>query len=1267
MKKLYSLVALTVFCMCAGVSQAQIVGTDCFLQGQFLEVGVNQMAGFGTCSSPASYHAHACCGTTTPFTPSSAMDASYDWGHDGWSTGSPELMGPYTQPGYPQEGWSLQVGATEYQNGGWGGTCSGAFDIPGTHISYVNAGGNKIDNWKGNVAGLDVYQQTRVDTFSSWAVVTTLLVNTTGAPIAGVWYERTCDPDNTSYWSGTSMTSCVIVHQNEDARHMVMVGSHGLTAASGSTPEYNYANSYLGYVAKDCRARCGVINGLSPTGTPSQLWTNTPTVTSPVFSGVLGDSVYEDKGIYIVFNVGTIPAFDTAVVAYAYVYNGHTGIDSALPDPQIVLNGVPRPIVPVPNPNYDTFNVCLYPGMTSLPVNLLNANDKGWTLSHWTWSPATGLATTTGVTNTINTVILPSVFTYTITGLDSSVGGLTCRNKTFYLTIRTCNGPCEGDTLWLNEAGDSTGATYAWSGPAPSTTVFSTSQKTFKYPATMADGGLYTVVKTVGGLSYSNTYSITIQPKPVVTASSNAPLCIGAANTLSLTATSSITGGTAYEWTANTTPPFFSTVQNPVINPFAEQDTGWYQVIARTPAGCKDTDRTHVTLADIPAPPIVTAYSPYCQSDVFIPFTVSGLVPGGAPLWYTVPTGGTGSYTSPVINTAFVGITTIWFSQIIGSCEGLRDSVKVTVNPLPAPIAGTAEVCQYFTTTLSDPTPGGVWSSSDPAIATIDAGGTVYGVSGGIATMTYTLPTTGCYRTVTFTVHPKPAPPAIPLTKYCQYKAAVPLNPTGTNLVYYGLGVTPGSSFAPIPTTDVVGVFTYYVTQTSSFGCVSDSAAYPVTILPEPAAPITADTSYCQGFAAPALTATGSSLLWYTSPTATTGSSTAPVPSTVNAGILTYYVTQTVNGCESHMAPLRVTTLYVPKFNISGRTWVCQFDSINFAYDGPTLVDGGFLWTLPYGSSFINHTDEHGQDVSVKFDTAWGIHRVLLTASDYNGRCFSTDTLQIRVVPAPDASNYIKSDVCLGDTIELALSHVSSGAAVFNWFVDDVPLSSSTAVNMLSHTSNSGGPFVITWNNKGRHIVRVNGASQEGCVALPANDTVDVHALPDATYKVVKTSAKLCVEDSVQFEANIKDYAYTYKWEPEHFFENNNQPTIWGKVEQVHSTVKLTVTDPFGCANSSTQLFNPDVCCTVWFPNAFTPGAQTNNTFHPVFAGFHRFHIFRVSNRWGQTIFESSDSNPEWNGTYNGVPQDVGTYYYYIKYDCGGKVLEQKGDITLVR
>ena len=70
-----------------------------------------------------------------------------------------------------------------------------------------------------------------------------------------------------------------------------------------------------------------------------------------------------------------------------------------------------------------------------------------------------------------------------------------------------------------------------------------------------------------------------------------------------------------------------------------------------------------------------------------------------------------------------------------------------------SPITGSTTTCVGWLATLTDATPGGTWSSSNPAVATVDAtSGSVTGVSVGIATITYRV---GIAFVVTgFTVNP---------------------------------------------------------------------------------------------------------------------------------------------------------------------------------------------------------------------------------------------------------------------------------------------------------------------------------------------------------------------------------------------------------------------------------------------------------------------------------------------------------------------------------
>ena len=58
-----------------------------------------------------------------------------------------------------------------------------------------------------------------------------------------------------------------------------------------------------------------------------------------------------------------------------------------------------------------------------------------------------------------------------------------------------------------------------------------------------------------------------------------------------------------------------------------------------------------------------------------------------------------------------------------------------------------------------------------------------------------------------------------------------------------------------------------------------------------------------------------------------------------------------------------------------------------------------------------------------------------------------------------------------------------------------------------------------------------------------------------------------------------------------------------------------------------------------------------------------------VFNRWGEIVYESKDLKRGWDGTYNGMPQDEGTFTYYIvgRASETKKKIIQNGTFTLIR
>jgi Secretion system C-terminal sorting domain len=95
------------------------------------------------------------------------------------------------------------------------------------------------------------------------------------------------------------------------------------------------------------------------------------------------------------------------------------------------------------------------------------------------------------------------------------------------------------------------------------------------------------------------------------------------------------------------------------------------------------------------------------------------------------------------ISGVVTGIATAGGSDVIyyyvGSCYVSYNIFVIPATATAAAITGDSDVCIGSTIPLSDATPGGTWSSSDPAIASILSTGVVTGVAAGSAAITYSI------------------------------------------------------------------------------------------------------------------------------------------------------------------------------------------------------------------------------------------------------------------------------------------------------------------------------------------------------------------------------------------------------------------------------------------------------------------------------------------------------------------------------------------------
>ena len=162
--------------------------------------------------------------------------------------------------------------------------------------------------------------------------------------------------------------------------------------------------------------------------------------------------------------------------------------------------------------------------------------------------------------------------------------------------------------------------------------------------------------------------------------------------------------------------------------------------------------------------------------------------------------------------------------------------VKTASAQGPAPITGTFAVCVGSSTLFSDATAGGTWSSSNTAIAYVNpATGLVSGISGGLATISYTVGGTPVVQEVLVRALPVLTPDTVHAcvgSTYVIHSTTsgggwVSSNPTVASVNFIGsaTALTPGGAT---------------ITYTSAGGCVATSF---VTVNPDPL-PITG-INYC--------------------------------------------------------------------------------------------------------------------------------------------------------------------------------------------------------------------------------------------------------------------------------------------------------------------------------------------------------------------------------------------------------------------------------------
>lgn len=1262
-------------------SAAQMVGANIFFPGHWVEVGQAANGSFGPGPAPAGYFPCPESGSPHP-TPGGNLAMVYDYDHDGWSVGAPPYFGDYVYPGTPFEGWGISVNGARsdaYFTDGGGAGYYNAFPaistFSGNNVSYTNSGGIISGVWQGATTGtsggLSVRQTTRLDTNASWVVVTTVLTNTSAIPIPDIFYERTCDPDDDVVNSGSYVTTNIITHQN-DIDHRVMAGSYGTS----------YHNAYLALATKDCRAKAIIYQDWPPPAAPALALDSMYNGTVPVAYGpyyyALNATTVMDIAIGLIYKLGTLAPGDSTILSYAYIFMDSLAIDSAFPEPLLVVNGTAIPPTgPAPAPTIDTFNTCSYPGVLTFPVNIKYADDKCWSWSTWTWSPAMGLASTTGVNNTINIAGLSGPTTYTITGTDSAQDMYSCNYRVMYLTVIPCfnatsNSPgppgttiCMNETLILHANGDSTGATYFWYGPAGFTAF---TQYTSRTPLTMADTGTYYVVRTVGGLHDTAHTRVFLKALPIVTATSNAPICSGTPNTLLLFANPDSLGET-FNWTGPN--GFASVLQNPTIPNPPVANSGIYKVVTHW-NGCNDSAIVAVAIDSTPALPTISSNTPLCSShpqklDTLKLFS-SDVTFGSQYVW-AGPGGFVSSLQNPTIPNVHVpasGTYTVTVSVPYDgiTCSNTNTTVVVVDSTPYMPVLGSnAPICSgqtlLLTATSTDLTPAftTTYSWTGPDAFTSGLQNPTISPATTLATGVYTVTATIVYpgavctsdtATLIVVVDSTPQVPGITSNSpgppsICQGDTLFLYSSDSTASVGYSWsGPNTFTSTLQNPyiypvTPAATGVYTV----TAILGMCNASAVTTVSITPTPVLTATNNGPVCTGVAdtlfLQAASNPGTTFSW-TGPYTFVSSAQNPsrTPVIMEYGGI-YQVISYLNGCPSLPVNDTVIVRLTPPAPWVSWLTFCQY------YDANRLQAFGdsILWyptSTPVGGTLTAPIPPTASDTVMWF---------YVTQTKMS--CMSAlDSFKVTINPKPIVTVSPSIGVCPHDTA--VINAVDTDPIAYYHWAPSMYLSDTVGPSVIVRPETDVTYTVVATNKYGCTDTAFTNVSVKAAALLTINVGDSVILYPGETYQLDPLTN--CSFFTWFPPAGLND-AYI------------SNPVASPEISTKYIVDGLT---SWGCkAEDSINIYVSEESLLA-LPNAFTPGNGPNNTFKILIRGIATLQYFRIFDRWGVKVFETTDISKGWDGTFNGTLQPFGVYVYEVgAVTSAGRSFVKHGNVTLIK
>ncbi len=785
-------------------------------------------------------------------------------------------------------------------------------------------------------------------------------------------------------------------------------------------------------------------------------------------------------------------------------------------------------------------------------------------------------------------------------------------------TNLTCAGTCNGTATLSNVSGGTAPYIIAWSNGQSSAI------------ATALCAGSYTAIITDNnGCKAQDTITL-ITPTPITP---NLTIVNPACGQCNGTVAVAPTGGTP-----GTTPPYtYSWNTGATTSNISNVCAGVYQIDITDSLGCKQSFPFPVSNSGAPSVTVTTT-SPVCSNACTGSATVTAS--GGAtPYTYSWPTGG---QTGTTINNQCGGLYFVQVQDSLGCIA--TDSALITQGTVLSVVTVMSNPsCGACTGTITANVNGGSGSYS----YNWQPGGAITASITNVCAGNYTLTVTdlgnGCTKTSIIGLNNNANGPTL---NFSTSNILCNGNCNGTATVTASNG-TPGYTYQwsngqITPSISNLCDSIYAVQVTDAIGCIQTGqvtitqpnaliASFPIVTQPR-------CNNDCNGSITTIISGGTPSYTYTWNP----GSVVGAGGNNLCAGNYSVVVTDsngcTINAFDTLLNPalLAITGTVVPSScnNVAD-------GAINTTTTGgtPSLSAPGYTWQWSGGSSA---TTASLSNILI------GNYTVVVSDSR---NC--TDTANFTVISNVTVTVNAGLDTTACGINTLVLNGVVSAGTTVQWF----QLPNPPPILVGSTPSVTVSPALGTTQYV---LIGQNGS----CIAV---DTVKVVSnvipvpdagIPHATFSGISVSLG---------GAPTNPSGGTLTWSPGGGMSDS---TVANPVVTPTITTTYTVyeTNANGCVGWDTVTIT--LLPTFVIPNGFSPnGDGYNDTWQIDLINLFPDCEVEVFNRWGEPLFYSKGYNTPWNGTYNGKPVPVGTYYYLIRLHDKDKKFPDHytGPLTILR